>query len=194
MTLVDHDHIGCHRDSRVAMCFKPQVESTATFVMEVSALWAMGIQGSLLFLPPCLRWSVFRSQSSASCLQHRVVYRTGCREISNPHRILTTRRAAINVWTAAVCTSDGQRPDDDDYDHHVDHSDACSICWAGLPSIFRSSTVVGTGFSPSHAHCCLVVVSCNLHQSCGHLSGGVDRSQWPVCQIWRTPQPQGCLG
>jgi len=76
------------------------------------------------------------------------------------------RQAAINAWMATVCAGDGWSPDDNNYNHHINSGNACSVSWAGLPTIFQSSTIVGTGFGPSRASSCKVAASHNLHQSC----------------------------
>jgi len=52
---------------------------------------------------------------------------------------VTTRQVVVNAWMATVGASDGQSPDNDDYNHHVNSGNTCSICWASLPSIFRYS-------------------------------------------------------
>ena len=94
---------------------------------------------------------------------------------------VTTRQVVVNAWMATVGASDGQSPDNDDYNHHVNSGNTCSVCWAGLPSVFLSSTDVGTGFGPSHATGCRVVALFSSHRSNGGLSGGVDQCKRPAC-------------
>jgi len=46
-------------------------------VVEASTTLGYGYPGCTIALPPCLCWLLCRSQFSACCLQHKVVYRTG---------------------------------------------------------------------------------------------------------------------
>jgi len=98
-------------------------------LVEVLPLWPTGIRDAQLFPPLCLHQLVCSSWCLACYVQHKVVCRTGLDVLSPPPpEPVTTRRAAVNISMAAVCTSDGRCRDDDDYDHHVNSGDACSVC------------------------------------------------------------------
>jgi len=164
-------------DGRVAECFEFQIESMAGSVVEASATLGYGYPGCTVAVPVSPPFStqepVFGVLPAAqSRLQDWTFGRFG------PVEPLTTRRVVVNAWTAAVCTGDGRNPDNDDYDHHVNSGNACSGCWAGLPYVLWSSTVVGTGFRQPHASSCRVMALFSSQQSCGGLSGGVDQSKW----------------
>jgi len=154
-------------------------------VVEASTTMGYGYLGCTVAVPTVpLSFSVQEPvfgplPAARSCLQDWVV---GCFESwENPPR----QGEPTSMPGQPLSAGDSRSPDNEDHGHHINSSDACSIHWASLLSIFRSSTLFGTGFGLSHASSCGVAVSHNLHRSYGGLSGGMDWSKWPTHRIWR---------